>query len=67
METTNIHNKKPIAPTLKSMSIGASEEFPTTKVSSVRATIQTLQTEMQVVFKTRKNKAENTISVTRVA
>ncbi|WP_159522961.1 hypothetical protein [Sunxiuqinia indica] len=59
--------KTPIAPTLKGMNLYDTAEFPLSRVTSVRATIQQLKTESSSDFTTKKDKSNNMLKVTKIA
>lgn len=59
--------KKPIAPLLKVQQLNETLEFPLSQLSSVRATIQAIKTELQLDFTTKKDNIKRTLSVTRTA
>jgi hypothetical protein len=59
--------KEPIAPILKKLELYKTAHFPLKRMTSVRATIQALSTEMGISFTTKKNKVDKVLEVTRIA
>jgi hypothetical protein len=59
--------KEPIAPVLKTLELYKTAQFPLKRMTSVRATIQYISTEMGIAFTTKKNKEDKVLEVTRIA
>lgn len=62
----NQAKRQPIRPLLKTLELFKTISFPLSRVTVVRATIHTLQTEKGLVFTTAKNRDTEMLEVTRV-
>lgn len=56
----------PIAPRLRLMEVGDTIKFPTSRLSTVKVSCNTISLQLGVTFKTSVRRQENIIEVTRV-